>query len=273
MMNERLTIGRLDLVGRTVTNSQPRVSIPRGLDVHRNQVGTPELEQFLSSLETGCPEMTWMATIFRKMQLISNIINAKDNSKEFWEDEIGAIRLIGPVTHNILSMNNGSCIKTHNQSDQAVEDLATLAFLMLLSGLKKEFSLNASDMPLLQAQFAQKSASVACLSADDGPIGRLHIWALITGASLHPMSAKEVLIPQIFLLMKTLGLPNAVAVFNNVKELVWINALQSSEARNLANEIENYTTTSLPPFWIHEERKDWNICMTTDNFRSSPTSL
>jgi len=235
LINLRL---RLDLVGAAVLDWTPRLPIPihqRAEEIESLQLAVRDV---VSDLEHEYPVLYPTVQAFKMMSSVAEVVNKNGNSEDFWRREVEAIRLIGPVTHHLLSIPRLSATAKFDPYASFVGELARLACLMLLSRLKTRFSLNALDMQPLQTKLvntvAQNSGKL------DPKLGGLALWALMTAALVQPVVAREYLLPHILISCSSKGFCTEAAM-GFTRSTLWMNELEDNEEWKLAGEIENYS--------------------------------
>jgi hypothetical protein len=172
------------------------------------------------------------------MSSVAKTVNSEAHFPTFWKDEVGAIRLIGPVTHHLLSVARPSLVVNSDANVDLVRELVRLTCLMLLSRLKSRFSLNFLDMPPLQAKFR---CAVAQISGNpDHELEGLILWALLTAALLQTKESRKYLLSHILISSLNKGFSSTLVTLEFVKELLWIDSIENEEKATLVEELEQY---------------------------------
>jgi hypothetical protein len=169
---------------------------------------------------------------------VAEVINKEGNSLDFWKEEVGAICLLGPVTHHLLSAPRPIVTATNDLDIIVVGEIVRLTCLLLLSGLKQRFSLNAFDMAPIRAKLANMIAQAP--GETDLQLEGLTLWALITSALLQSSHNRAYLLSPIVVSASKKGLLDAQDSINYAKSLLWINTLADEEEPKVAEEIEGH---------------------------------
>lgn len=175
---------------------------------------------------------------------IAENVNRNSDSARFWEDDVGSIQMLGPVTHHLLSAPRLEDTATDDADILVVGELVRLACLMLLSGLKMRFSLNASDIVPLRVKFENVAARI--VRDLDRPLQDLKLWALVTVGILHSSDQRLGLIPHISSAMRSMGISDGQAVIDFSKSLIWIDSLEAHGEVQLAQEVDFITVPYTP---------------------------
>lgn len=240
---------RLDLAGRTVFDQRPRFPIPQELHALPIQIPPPALQYRLFELESKHPQLLPLLRALEMMSSISEMINRHGHSSLFWENEVAAIHMLGPATHHLLSSGRIVDSDAATADCLIVAESARLACLILISGLKRRFSLNASDMGPLQAKYA--SVVARDVGELDGPLAHLSLWALVSAALLLSNDMRMHLLPRIRAVMKSQGLPDSRAAFESAKEIIWMDNMEITQEAQLADEIDGDTECSPDRALVH----------------------
>lgn len=247
-------MNRLDLVGSTVLDTSPRFTIPPDLPLYEVKDVHMPLAQLLGGIQSTYPQSPWLASAMRMMCSVANTVNRNANSDPFWQDEVGAIHLLGPVTHHVLSAPRAYDDTAEDYHVSVVFELARLTCLMLFSALKMRFCLNSADMEPLQARFAQL-LPLGSYCAAEGPIAQLKLWALITAGLLHTsdMRIKLGLVSVVETLAASEGLFSSDAILDFARSMIWIECLQEQQELGLRHEFDAIKITAQSPPEILQE--------------------
>lgn len=227
----------MEIVGRTVFDTPPRFPIPRELRGPVFQGDSVAPQPSLRDLQDGFPHLLPLVQALTKLTSIAEIANNNTTSKPFWQDEIAAIRMIGPITHDLLTTARLSAKVTGTPSVFLVAESARLACLILLSGLKKRFSLASSDMIPLQAKLAAVlDQKVGVL---DASLARLRLWAVITSALVLSNDMRMHLVPHIRASIRDQGLANCRDALGSAKNYIWMDAIEANEISQLVEEVDS----------------------------------
>jgi hypothetical protein len=87
---------------------------------------------------------------------VADFVNDNAHRPQFWkhENDLSAIKLIGPATHFLLSMPSLSAPTLNDSIDSVglLKEMVRLVLLILLAGLKG-FSLTSDELGPLQEKF------------------------------------------------------------------------------------------------------------------------
>ncbi len=185
-----------------------------------------------------------MPKILQMMSSVANTVNRHDSDALFRGVDVEAVNILTPLTHYLLSMPRIPGIHPPEfESDLLVlRELVQLACLMLLSGLKKRFSLNASDMTRLRERLL--SLLAAETEETTGMFNELRLWALVTSALLQSSQDRAAFVHDIRRLMIELGLRRAYEAINITKVVIWIENLEAQEEAQLVQEVDSQGTSS-----------------------------
>ncbi|EXJ76030.1 uncharacterized protein A1O5_00538 [Cladophialophora psammophila CBS 110553] len=225
----------LDIAGRTVLDSPPWFPIPREICTPEVEEVPPAMDRLLVGLDSVYPQLSPVLCALRMMSSVAQMVNRDSDSMPFWKNEVLGIHLIGPVTHRLLSIPRLSDDPTKESDPSVVGEMVRLSCLIVLSGVKKGFCLNSSDMVPLQAKFAEMAAR--SLGEIDSRLQDLRLWALVTSALLRPSDARLSLISHIQVHIVSQGLVDARAAVDIARALVWIEALEAHEETGLVAQV------------------------------------
>jgi hypothetical protein len=171
------------------------------------------------------------------MSSVAEVVNSGRSSLHFWKDEVGAIRLLGPVTYHLLSAPRPFEAATYDDPHVTiVGEIVRLTCLVLLSGLKKRFSLNALDKEPLLANLL--NVTVQLPRGLDMELESLTLWALTTSALLQSSHERAYLLPHITSCGRNQNLSDARASIKFARSLLWVDVLEDDEELRLAEEIK-----------------------------------
>jgi len=181
------------------------------------------------------PQLAPISQALRIMSSVARTVNRNSDSPHFWQDEIGAVSLLGPVTHHLLSISRPSGIPSEGSEALVVGELARLACLTILSGLKGLFSLNTLDAAPLFTKFL---ATVTRSPEKASQLPDIKLWALISCALLQTGNGARALLPHIQAALRSRGGSNARCAINLAKSLIWIDALEGHGEFQLTRDID-----------------------------------
>lgn len=171
-----------------------------------------------------------------KMSHMSGIIKEKSRSSTFWKKDIEGLLMISPALHFLLSMPRlPDDYMTHaNRSDLVARELVRLTCLTIMSVLKERLSFFTVERAGLQARLVQFiAANIRYVEPD---FFDLKVWVLITGALMEEHSLRDLYINEIkhTMMITNTSVGNLVHI---TQEMVWIDALMSSSANELIQDI------------------------------------
>ncbi|KAM5378797.1 hypothetical protein ACJZ2D_004270 [Fusarium nematophilum] len=229
----------LDLVGRAALDIPPRFPIPKELAALNPPVEgmPPALRSLLHYTCLAFPQLSPISDVLCIMSSVVQVVNSKSHSLDFWRDGVGAVSLLGPVTHHLLSLSTTSEARGEASGTSIVGELVRLTCLMLLSHLKGLFYLNTLDMVPLYAKFM---ATAAQSTGDEEAdlLNDLKLWAVVSSAILQSSDNRRVLLPYIRAAMRSKGTPNMPSAIELAKSLIWLDVVEGQREAQLAEEVD-----------------------------------
>jgi hypothetical protein len=238
--DETLTLRRFDVVGSTIRDSSPRFSIPAHLVDGPAQRGelSPSLQALILRLNETSIELGEVGQALERAAYVASFVNKNAHQPQFWKHGANATKLIGPVTHFLLSMPRLPDFTQDSNiySEPLLREMVRLALLILLAGLKMAFSLISDELGPLQERF-----SILLLPAPStySLFPELSLWAIIVVASLYQGPSREWQIAEIRRAMRDMNIPTGEAAIEVAKNIIWIEALTVSEVERLSPEIDH----------------------------------
>lgn len=239
-VDEILTFRRFDVVGSAIHDSSPRFSIPAHLVDGPAQRGelSPSMQALILRLNETSVELGKVGQALERAAYVASFVNKNAHQPQFWKDGANATKLIGPVTHFLLSMPRlpDFTQDSNTYSELLLREMVRLALLILLAGLKKAFSLISDELGPLQERF-----SIVLLLAPStySLFPELSLWAIIVAASLHEGPSRELQIAEIRRAMRDMNIPTGEAAIKVAKNIIWIEATTVSEIGRLPSEIDH----------------------------------
>ncbi|KAH8598684.1 hypothetical protein B0O99DRAFT_683441 [Bisporella sp. PMI_857] len=228
----------LDIIGSSALDSPPRFPIPKELTAPStsSEEMPPALRTVLLHMRLVFPRLSTICQTLCMMSSVAQIVNYNCNNLHFWQDAVGAVSLLGPVTHHLLSLSRVSDVSSEHSGTLVMGELIRLTCLMLLSRLKSLFSLNVLDtMPL-----CTKFMVVVAQSMEEdvpNPLMDIKIWALISSALLQPEDNTKALIRHIRTAARSRGIASGRNAIELVQGLIWISTLMGRREAQLADDI------------------------------------
>ncbi|KAH7136397.1 hypothetical protein EDB81DRAFT_693487 [Dactylonectria macrodidyma] len=228
----------LDLVGRSTLDIPPRFPIPKELTAPNMspEAMPPAMRLLLPRMQLEFPQLSSISEALYMMSSVAQRVNSNSHSLDLWRNEVGAVSLLGPVTHHLLSLPHMSGFRSDAPGAIVVGEMVRLVCLMLLSYLKGLFSLNTLDMVPLCAKFM---AAAARPTRDDevGQLNDLRLWALITSGLLLSNDDTRALLPHIRAAMRFLGITDIHHAFDLAKGLLWLHVVEGQGEAQLTEVI------------------------------------
>lgn len=214
--------------GSILYDDIPRYPIPQSceyLPLFPNTALPMRLQELLLQLEADPTETAIAGSALRMMYSLVEVINRGQEDPNFWHQDLEALRLIGPCLHFLLSMprlpNEGE--ESMITPGSIIRELVRLTCLLLISGLRRKFSLPATERASLQERFTFFIALFGHQITDN--YHDLKIWALYTA-----MILQEPVQRQSFADLLAASLPPAVSLSmpelqDIAREIIWIEGL------------------------------------------------
>jgi hypothetical protein len=237
--DKALTSRRFDVVGSAIHDSSPRFSIPAHLidgPVQRGDL-SPSVQALILRLNETSVELGKVGQALERAAYVASFVNKNAHQPQFWKDGANATKLIGPVTHFLLSMPRlpDFTQDSNTYSELLLREMVRLALLILLAGLKKAFSLISGELGPLQEGFSILLLAPSTYSL----FPELSLWAIIVVASLHQGPSRELQIAEIRRAMRDMNIPTGEAAIEVAKNIIWIEVLTVSEVGRLSSEIDH----------------------------------
>jgi hypothetical protein len=237
--DKALTSRRFDVVGSAIHDSSPRFSIPAHLVDGPAQRGdlSPSVQALILRLNETSVELGKVGQALERAAYVASFVNKNAHQPQFWKDGANATKLIGPVTHFLLSMPRlpDFTQDSNTYSELLLREMVRLALLILLAGLKKAFSLISGELGPLQEGFSILLLAPSTYSL----FPELSLWAIIVVASLHQGPSRELQIAEIRRAMRDMNIPTGEAAIEVAKNIIWIEVLTVSEVGRLSSEIDH----------------------------------
>ncbi|KAJ4860003.1 hypothetical protein T069G_04991 [Trichoderma breve] len=228
-----------DLVGGLVFDTRPRLPLYASLGIpspNGDILSTPPRLRALLLRLVQKSDLVEAGEAMMKMSHMSGIIKEKSRSSTFWKKDIDGLLMISPALHFLLSMPRlPDDYMTHtNRTDLVARELVRLTCLTVMSVLKERLSFFTVERAGLQARLVQFiAANIRYVEPD---FFDLKVWVLITGALMEERSLRDLYINEIkhTMMITNTSVGNLVHI---TQEMVWIDALMSSSANELIQDI------------------------------------
>ncbi|CAM1503492.1 Fc.00g010830.m01.CDS01 [Cosmosporella sp. VM-42] len=235
-----------DLAGAMVFDSIPRFPVPPDILVasKKSHRELPfRLQVLLVQYEQMSPDMGLASQALRMVSAITDVVNLNSQSVSFWQRDIGAITLIGPCIHFLLSIPRlpGDLESQANSESLVAREMVRLSCLLVMSRLKEVFTLFATERAALETRMSQ------FLSLDAKRLGQkyyeLKVWALVTAALLHKRDGREAYIFELQTAMRAVDKTQPLEMIDMAKEIIWVNFLESPVADELVRDLTMHSTS------------------------------
>ncbi len=139
------------------------------------------------------------------------------------------------MSHYLLSLPRPAGVPEQQPDEILAGEMVRLTCLLMLSELKKRFSLNSLDLVPLRERVMPREPPTAALPVGD--LLDLKLWALVTCATLQSAENRAALIPHIRNIAVAAGLAKPEEIILFAKRLVWIAAIQADGEVALEREL------------------------------------
>ena len=217
-------------MGRCVFDTAPCMPTPLDLpplQFSRATAPAP-LQMVLRQVELVHPGLRPFTDAVGALSSVAATVNRRHRDVSFWKDEVGAICLLGPLTHYLLSLPRPSGdVEDQTDDAQLAGEILRLTSLLVLSDLKRRSSLSCADMEPL----SRKLIPLAMRPLTDamGGIVDLHLWSLITCSLLLPSATRIPILPVIWALASARGISTTTAILELAESLLWFETVVEAE--------------------------------------------
>ena len=229
-----------DVVGSVARDLPPRMAPP---SVHLDSLAAyamgkrtrgMRLDGILDDIgNVQAPEdmdVSCLVGVLGKMAALANFINIHSSREPgFWksEDDMRPLQLLGPVTHELLSMPRADS-STLNDF-QVIREMARLAMLILLAGVKTRYEMSAPEMGYLQTKLSTL-VSVSFNKQTVLPLPVLQLWCLFVAALLLSGPERRMYVQVISLRMADINIQDGTGAVAAARNIIWIEDLASADA-------------------------------------------
>lgn len=201
-------------------------------------------------------DISCLVGVLGKIAALAEFINIHSSREPgFWksEDDMRPLQLLGPVTHELLSMPRADS-STLGGFD-AIREMARLAMLILLAWVKTKYGMSAPEMDYLQKKLSTL-VSVSVNKQTVLPLPVLQLWCLVIAVLSDPSGAsRRMYVQEISLCMADINIQDGTGAVAAARDVIWIEDLASADAiSSLIFDIDMVyadentdTTTSNPP--------------------------
>lgn len=153
-----LTKNRMDIIGSAVSDTEPRFKKPAELTPvsTRPSVASPYLESLTLKLRArNFSVLNDIALSLEEASHVAEIVNHQIKTHLFWNNGMNGTRLIGPLSHHLLSLPRltESTLHLDVYPDEALREMTRLTLLVVLARLKLAFTQIADELGPLQERF------------------------------------------------------------------------------------------------------------------------
>lgn len=168
--------------------------------------------------------------ILERMAALADFVN-EHSSREpgFWksEDDMRPLQLLGPVTHSLLSMPRADFSTL--DGFHAVAEMARLAMLMLLAGVKTKYGMSAPEINTLQTKLSTLVSDTANRQMVL-PFPVLQLWCLVIAALLASGPARETYVQEVSSHIKGIDIEDGTGAVAAARDVIWIEDIASADA-------------------------------------------
>ena len=236
----------MGLIGATALDITPRFAIPEKFttsDVVDEDL-QPAMRTLLLSVRLVFPWLSPIAQALRMMSSVAKTVNANSFNQDFWRDAVGAVVLLGPVTHYLLSLQRPTGPISEASRAVIVSELARLTCLIFLSRLKALFTLNALDIERLSLKILSSAAQSTNDDGENDILTDVKLWAVVSSALLLPCNQARALLPYIRATARAKGISEVSSAVDLAKRLIWIETLEEPRVNGLMDEFNAITSQS-----------------------------
>lgn len=174
-------------------------------------------------------DMSCLVGILERMAAVAGFVN-EHSSREpgFWksEDDMRPIQFIAPITHALLSMPRAHTFNLNGF--QAIREMARLAMLILLAGVKARYGLSAPEMGYLQSKLSTL-VSVVAKSKMTLLFSVLQLWCLVVAALLSSGPARRTYVQEISSQITRMNIPDGTDAITTARDVIWIEDIASQD--------------------------------------------
>ncbi|KAJ9144729.1 hypothetical protein NKR23_g5858 [Pleurostoma richardsiae] len=258
----------LDLVGAVVFDLRPRFPLPQEMDgaatlPHEVKEISPALRLLCVRLLELSPQLGPAVRALHLTSSVAAVANLNSQAPLFWKGDVGLVKMTGPAFHHLLFMPKFDVAARRGAHDVPVAvlvvEMARLACLLLLVGLKARFSMPVPEMRPLRERFDNLLAIEP--AGWTWEFRGLQLWSLVTAALLRPSQERRHLVGEIRRLTRAQGLAQHHDAIQMAREILWIDDLESCETESLSQEL----TLSHASCLAEEQREKFDAYKTQED--------
>ncbi|OCT49020.1 hypothetical protein CLCR_11316 [Cladophialophora carrionii] len=243
-----------DVLGSSIFDTKPLFPLPRSSTASISHEGTlsTALQRLVLRLSRGPSQDQKIATALESSAQLAAFVNENAHNPRFWKDGATAARRITPIMHLLLSLPRSHEFDASSTvlAEIALSELVRLALLIMLTRLKKAFSLVSDELHTLLERFRLMVSASTCF---DWKFPELSLWCSVIVAAMDRAEQRRIVyISAISTSMGNLGIQSGEDAIACAKQLVWIDSLMNTGARSLESELDCATRSlSMPPDAYH----------------------
>ena len=231
-----LTIHRMDIIGSAVSDTMPRFKTPAELNPISTppNVTSPYLQSLIFRLRSlNSTTLDDVALCLQNARYVADVANHHGKSPRFWDDGIKGTRLVGPLSHQLLSFPRvlESTLHCATYRDEALREMTRLTLLVVLARLKIVFTLVADELVALQERFAR----IFLLDFSQHPeFPDLQLWALsIVGSTASQGPTRNLYLRQIHKWAGFMQIGCGATAFHLIRQIFLIDGMMAADVRGL----------------------------------------
>lgn len=186
-----------------------------------------------------------LALALERIAAVCNFVDAHSHQPAFWrqEEDLSPLTMLGPPTYLLLSLPR--FVSSSASCPQYVHEMARLALLIFLAGLKITYGLAAPEMDLLQDKICRLIQGDNMHLENHCFFPRLQNWAIVIAILCQTSGAQKTTYTKaIAHRMSTNGYKNGAAVLEDARSILWVDCLASSlSIKYLIAEIDQASQT------------------------------
>lgn len=226
----------MDIVGSAVYDTKPRFPIPAELAFVSTQPSSAS--PFLQSLifKLRAQESTTLndtALALEGASYIADVVKHQGKNPQFWNDGMNGTRLIGPLSHQLLSLPRvtESNLQLSTFPEARVREMTRLTLLIIIAKLKPAFTQVADELEPLLERFTR----IFLHNINDrDTFPELHLWALsVVGCASHGGPSRDLFMGRIREIAGYMDINCGVAALHIVRNIFLIDDLMERDVKAL----------------------------------------
>jgi len=229
----------MDIIGSAVSDTVPRFKAPAELipASNRPSVASPYLQSLLSKLRSpNSTALNDIAFALEEASHVAEVVNHQIKTSEFWNSGMNGAKLIGPLSHQLLSLPrvSESILYLATCRHEALREMVRLTLLIVLARLKLVFTQIAFELRPLENRFTRTFAYGT--SRHDG-FPELQLWALaIVGSSAAQGPSRDLYKSRICGIAGSMGIKGGATAFLLVKDIFLLDDMMASDVGSLIDD-------------------------------------